>query len=648
MKQGKWLLMASAIAAIAGTQWALWHQREPEQPFPQQDTLTQLTDSPPLTARELNRRADLLSQEQDGSRLVPLPTDRQQWICEVVVIGGSLGGVAAAAHAMQAGAQTCVIELTPWLGGQMSSQGVSAIDESLVMRQRQNFSVSWNQFKQLLHNQTVDLPEAVTGVPSAEVADINSCWVGELCFPPQAGHLAAQHLLESNRKQAPDSRWSTSTAFKGAEFNAEGDRITAIYAVARTPIAENYLPEGRLSRELHRWYGWESDEVFEKTAIELRPPADRPFIIIDATDTGELVGWANLSHRLGAESQATTGEPHAVADNPDCTQAFTFPFVLAIAPDNQRSLAELAQLPTGYSKAEHRRDFSLSGFNLFSGRSLFHYRRIVSISGSDPLVGTPGLGDMTAINWNRGNDWNLMNPPLLLSSEQLKVSGQDRNWLGGLNIDALRQGENHALLFAEWLMTHHSSPNRPLTLLKGRNGPLQTASGLSMYPYIREGRRILGRPAYDDTSFMLREQDIRYDLSGGRDFAQKAVAVTNYAIDIHGCRYRNWEPSGEAGSAPVNEYVVKPIYVPLEAMIPQQVDNLLMGGKSIAVTHIVNAATRTHYGEWSIGGAAGAIAAYQIAQPKPLNTRPLTNLATPNQLAEVRHFLESQQLRVHW
>ena len=549
---------------------------------------------------------------------------------------------------MQAGAQTCVIELTPWLGGQMSSQGVSAIDESLVMRQRQNFSASWNQLKQLLHNQTVDLPEAVTGVPSAEVADINSCWVGELCFPPQAGHLAAQHLLESNRQQAPDSRWRTSTAFKGAEFNAEGDRITAIYAVARTPIAENYLPEGRLSQELHRWYGWESDDVFEKTAIELRPPADRPFIIIDATDTGELVGWANLPHRLGAESQATTGEPHAVADNPDCTQAFTFPFVLAIAPDNQQSLAELAQLPTGYSKAEHRRDFSLSGFNLFSGRSLFHYRRIVSISGSDPLVGTPGLGDMTAINWNRGNDWNLMNPPLLLSSEQLKVSGQDRNWLGGLNIDALRQGENHALLFAEWLMTHHSSPNRPLTLLKGRNGPLQTASGLSMYPYIREGRRILGRPAYDDTSFMLREQDIRYDLSGGRDFAQKAVAVTNYAIDIHGCRYRNWEPSGEAGSAPVNEYVVKPIYVPLEAMIPQQVDNLLMGGKSIAVTHIVNAATRTHYGEWSIGGAAGVIAAYQIAQPKPLNTKPLTNLATPNQLAEVRHFLESQQLRVHW
>ena len=58
----------------------------------------------------------------------------------MIVVGGSLGGVAAASHAMQSGAKTCLIEVSPWLGGQISSQGVSAVDESLTMRAKQNFS----------------------------------------------------------------------------------------------------------------------------------------------------------------------------------------------------------------------------------------------------------------------------------------------------------------------------------------------------------------------------------------------------------------------------------------------------------------------------------------------------------------------------
>ena len=383
--------------------------------------------------------------------------------------------------------------------------------------------------------------------------------------------------------------------------------------------------------------------MFEKTAIELRAPQGRDLVIIDATDTGEVVGWANIPHRLGSESQATTGEPHAVADNSDCTQAFTFPFVLAIAPDRNNTLERLATLDTTYSKDEHRRDFSLSGFNLFSGRSVFNYRRIASITGSDPMTGTPGVGDMTAMNWNRGNDWNLMNPPLILTAEQVRASGQDRNWLGGLNTEALQQAESHALLFAEWLMQNYSSPETPLTMLSGEDSPLQTISGLSLYPYIREGRRILGRSAYGDDDFQMREQDIRLDMAGGREFADRSVATTNYAVDIHGCRYRNWEPSGEAGSAPANEFSVRNIQIPLEALLPQSVDNLLIGGKGIAVTHIVNAATRTHYGEWSIGGAAGAIAAYRMQTD---GSAPLASLTSPEDTARLRNLLIEQELRV--
>jgi NADPH-dependent 2,4-dienoyl-CoA reductase/sulfur reductase-like enzyme len=83
----------------------------------------------------------------------PAPADAEVWECEVAIVGGSLGGVAAAYHSMKTGATTCLIELTPMLGGQVSSQGVSAIDESLLMRYRQKFPLSWTHFKNIIASQ---------------------------------------------------------------------------------------------------------------------------------------------------------------------------------------------------------------------------------------------------------------------------------------------------------------------------------------------------------------------------------------------------------------------------------------------------------------------------------------------------------------
>ena len=51
-------------------------------------------------------------------------------------------------------AKTCLIEVAPWLGGQVSSQGVSALDESMRMRQSNNLSQSWLQFRQVLKTAT--------------------------------------------------------------------------------------------------------------------------------------------------------------------------------------------------------------------------------------------------------------------------------------------------------------------------------------------------------------------------------------------------------------------------------------------------------------------------------------------------------------
>ncbi len=47
-------------------------------------------------------------------------------------------------------------------------------------------------------------------------------------------------------------------------------------------------------------------------------------------------------------------------------------------------------------------------------------------------------------------------------------------------------------------------------------------------------------------------------------------------------------------------------------MLPQNIDNLIVTGKSIAVSHIAAAAYRVHSFEWSSGAAAGTTAAFAI------------------------------------
>ncbi|MFB2839569.1 FAD-dependent oxidoreductase [Floridanema evergladense] len=582
-------------------------------------------------------------------RLDPLPVAKEVWQCEVVVVGGSLGGVAAASQAMKSGARTCLIELTPWLGGQISSQGVSAIDESDTMIRLSNFSKSWNSFKELIEQQKFKLPSWVKQKQKLSVDDANSCWVGKLCFLPKVGEQAARQLLISSAKSASGSRWGTEIAFKGAQFDRTGKLITAIYAVKRIPRDRNYVPSGRLSEDLNSWYSWSSTDNYEKVPIRLEAPPGKRLMVIDATDTGELVAWARIPHRVGSESYTTTGEVNAsLKDNPDCTQAFTFTFVLAIKDDRGVSRAVLSQYQPIFSRKEHRDHFDLIGFPMFEGRSFFKYRRIFSAKGNPRFEGNPSFGDMTLVNWFHGNNWNMMNPPLLMSEARLIQTGQYQNWMGGMSTSTLKHGEDRAFLFAEWLMEVQSNANAkfPLAYLIGKDSPMGTLSGLSMMPYFREGRRIIGRKAYGQTNFMVREQDIRKDMTGGRDFQPTAIGVTHYDVDIQGCMYRNWVQPWEAQSAGTTEDKVKPVVIPLESLIPQGVDNLLIGGKAIAVTHIVNGVTRIHQGEWSIGAAAGGTAGWILQQNQPK----LTPAAiVPNKLMPKLHqYLKNQGLRFNW
>jgi NADPH-dependent 2,4-dienoyl-CoA reductase/sulfur reductase-like enzyme len=50
--------------------------------------------------------------------------------CDLVVVGGSVAGLSAAVTAAKEGADTCLLEPTDMLGGQMTANGIPALDFS--------------------------------------------------------------------------------------------------------------------------------------------------------------------------------------------------------------------------------------------------------------------------------------------------------------------------------------------------------------------------------------------------------------------------------------------------------------------------------------------------------------------------------------
>jgi hypothetical protein len=81
-----------------------------------------------------------------------------------------------------------------------------------------------------------------------------------------------------------------------------------------------------------------------------------------------------------------------------------------------------------------------------------------------------------------------------------------------------------------------------------------------------------------------------------------SVGIGCYRIDLH--------PS--AGGTNYIDISSLPFQIPLGALIPRRMENLLPACKNIGTTHITNGCYRLHPVEWNIGEAAGALAAHAI------------------------------------
>jgi len=161
-------------------------------------------------------------------------------------------------------------------------------------------------------------------------------------------------------------------------------------------------------------------------------------------------------------------------------------------------------------------------------------------------------------------------------------------------------------------------------------GPLGATNGLAKQAYYREGRRI-------QAEFTVLEQHIgvaaRPGESGAERFAD-SVGIGAYRIDLHpSTRGRN--------TVDIDSF---PFQIPLGALLPVRVENLLPACKNLGTTRITNGAYREHATEWSIGEAAGTLAAFALARKQPLRAV----RADKDLLGDFQRTLELQGVLLAW
>ena len=116
---------------------------------------------------------------------------------DVIVVGGGAGGTSAAIQSARNGAKTLLIEKTNWLGGMLTSAGVSAIDGNYNLP-----SGFWGEFKDSLVSHYGDLESLKTG------------WVSNVLFEPKVGNEILKSIAKNEKNLKILFSSSVSSVFK--------------------------------------------------------------------------------------------------------------------------------------------------------------------------------------------------------------------------------------------------------------------------------------------------------------------------------------------------------------------------------------------------------------------------------------------------
>lgn len=479
--------------------------------------------------------------------------------CDVIVVGGGFGGVAAALTALEGGQKVILTEPTDWIGGQVTSQAVSALDEH---RYIETFggTRSYYNFREAVREVYRNEYGGPRVMPDGLPLNPGNGWVSKLCFEPRVGLQVLEEMLAPYARTGQLEVFLNTNPING---DIQNDRITAL-------------------------------EIKRSTGESINVRAD---YYLDATELGDLLPLVHAPYISGAESIEDTGEPNASTNGPqpERVQSFTWCFVTEYRPGENHTIRK----PHGYEAIRDEQPFSLTlytregqprRFYMFEGDLAFwKYRRsldakLFSDAGDRPRA----RFDIALINWD-SNDYYKENIIDRSPAQQARI---------------LNEARRLSLSFLYWLQTEapcDSGTGRGYPGIRLLPEAAGTADGFAKAPYIRESRRVLGLKR------VLEQDIIDAPGRGARALHYKdSVGIGFYPIDLHRCA--GDPPRGQEKRIAFNPSL--PFQIPLGALLSPAVENLIMAAKNIATTHITNGAYRLHPVEWNIGESAGWLAAY--------------------------------------
>ena len=518
---------------------------------------------------------------------------------EVAIIGGGLGGCAAALAVLRRGRTVVMTETTDWIGGQLTQQAVPPDEHPWIEQFGAN--ASYMSLRRGIRDYYRRIYPLSGEARSARYFNPGNGSVSKLCHVPKAALAVLTEML--------------------APFASAG-RLTIL--LEHDPIRAEVA----------------GDIVKAVVVKDARSGLERSIVapyFLDATELGDLLPLAGAEFVTGFEAKSATGDRKAPElAQPENQQSFTCCFAMDYNPEGDFTIDRPEEYafwrdyapkltpawpgkmfgdstaPTTLKARQF--EFDPTG----EGKGFWVYRRI-----ADPRNFREGYlpGGMTLVNWPQNDYWlgNLIG----VSKEEAAKH--------------VARGKQLSLSLLYWLQTEAPRPDggQGWKGLRLRPDVVGTLDGLAKYPYVRESRRITAEFTVLEkhVGTDARRQELgREDVTAER-FAD-SVGVGSYRIDLH--------PS--TGGDNYIDVSSLPFQVPLGALIHRRLENLLPACKNLGVTHITNGCYRLHPVEWGIGEAAGSLATYCLG--RGLTPRAIRN--SPARLKEFQSFLVSQGIEIDW
>ena len=188
---------------------------------------------------------------------------------DVLVVGGGASGTTAGLQASRMGTKTLIVEETAWLGGMLTSAGVSAVDGNYKLP-----SGLFGEFRDSL----------VTHYGSVDA--LKTGWVSNVLFEPSVGNAIFQKMTKAEKQL---SVWQN-TKFVSAKKSTKGWKV-----------------------------------FVEKEGKEMEIDAK---IMIDATELGDVAKYCGAKYDIGMEARDSSGEDIAPQKANDIIQDLTYVMIL--------------------------------------------------------------------------------------------------------------------------------------------------------------------------------------------------------------------------------------------------------------------------------------------------------------------------------